>query len=98
MKLVQLLLPLTASRESRSGLNQILHELTQRFGGATAFLNSPAQGLWKTGGVEQHDRIVTVEVMVEDFDGDWWRNYRARLERDLGQEEIVIRAMEILKV
>jgi len=97
MKLVQLLLPMTP-QSSKSSFEGILQELTEMFGGATAFLNSPADGLWKDSGQEERDRIVTVEVMVENLDRGWWSEYRQRLERDFEQQEIVVRALEITRI
>jgi hypothetical protein len=42
-----------------------------------------------------HDDLVIYEVMVEQLDVDWWRKYRARLERRFEQSELVVRAHEI---
>jgi len=39
-----------------------------------------------------------VEVMVEHLDHAFWRSLRERLERELSQEEIVIRAQEITQL
>lgn len=74
---MQLLLPLAdRSDASKDSFEGVLDELTSKFGGATAFLNSPAQGLWENDGQRECDRIITVEVMVEDFDAQWWSRYR----------------------
>jgi hypothetical protein len=99
MHLVQLLLPVTSSAaNTKARFETVLDELTTKFGGVTATLNSPAAGLWDDGRDRQRDRIVTVEVMVDDFDGEWGSRYRARLEEAFEQEAVVVRAMEILKV
>ena len=67
--------------------------MADRFGGATAFTREPAEGLWKEAGEAiQRDDIVIIEVMVEEIDEQWWRDYRTRLEEDFSQEHILIRA------
>jgi hypothetical protein len=96
--LIQLLLPVVASDDDRVSFEAILGELTDQFGGATAFLNSPADGLWKDGGKRERDRVITVEVMVEEIDADWWKNYRKHLERTFQQKELIVRAVEITKL
>lgn len=40
----------------------------------------PQEGFGKSGRERQIDLIVTVEVVVEEFDPDWWANYRRKLE------------------
>ena len=68
-------------------------ELAHRFGGVTAFMRSPAVGIWKDDeGVARRDDIVVFEVMTEDLDTSWWAAYRAQLERTFKQEEVLIRA------
>lgn len=101
MHLVQLLLP-TADDSGRrfppelfAGLRR---ELTDRFGGATVFSRSPADGFWRSDEGTSHDEIVVFEVMCEELDEDWWRERRKRLERELRQEEIVIRVQEIRRL
>jgi hypothetical protein len=97
MHLIQILLPLATSG-GKPRFEAVLEKLTTKFGGATAFINSPARGLWEDHGEREQDRIVTVEVMVEDFEADWWADYRKGLEKALKQKEIVIRAIEMVKV
>jgi hypothetical protein len=99
MYLVQLLLPLTSSADGqRARFEPVLDELTARFGGVTAFVNAPARGLWQTGGGTKEDRIVTVEVMVEEFEDAWWAGYRKTLEERFDQQELMVRAIEIARV
>jgi hypothetical protein len=70
-------------------------ELAQRFGGVTAFMRSPAVGVWKDeDGVARRDEIVVFEVMTEVVDAGWWHSYRRQLERSFRQDEILIRATE----
>ena len=74
---------------------RIRDELTERFGGVTAFLRSPAQGTWKEeSGEVDRDEVVMCEVVVEALDRRWWDSYRQRLEADFGQREVMIRAIE----
>jgi len=99
MHLVQLLLPLNSSSDGeRARFETVLAELTARFGGATAFVNSPARGLWQADGGTEEDRIVTVEVMVEEFKNEWWVGYRKILEERFHQQELIVRAIEIARV
>ncbi len=69
-------------------------ELTERFGGVTAYTRSPATGLWKRDDEAiERDQVIMVEVVVEDFDRQWWAAYRAQLETRFGQEEVHARAI-----
>jgi hypothetical protein len=99
--LVQILLPKETGEGQPIGeewFNRFLKELTDTFGGATSFLRSPGRGLWQSGDATEKDRIAVVEVMVEHLDHAFWRSMRERLERELSQEEIVIRAQEITQL
>jgi hypothetical protein len=88
MHLVQLLLPRYDEDVSR--------ELTERFGGMTAYARAPAKGEWKpVPGETVHDDIVVYEVMVETLERDWWSAYRRLLEQRFDQEELVVRVHEI---
>jgi hypothetical protein len=47
-------------------------DLMECFGGVTAFLRSPAVGLWKEGNDEvNRDEVVMFEVMTDQLDEDW---------------------------
>jgi hypothetical protein len=91
--LVQMLLPVAGRQKA---YEDVLHQLTERFGGATAYTRAPAAGLWKnpSEGTERDD-IIVVEVMVDSVDRAWWGAFRRRLEKRLRQKEIVVRAHEI---
>jgi hypothetical protein len=95
--LIQILLPVRDNQGRpfpRADLDAVRKELTERFGGATAFLRAPAAGLWKDEeGDVAHDDVVVVEAMALHLEREWWRLYREELERRFRQEEIVIRAM-----
>lgn len=98
MHLVQLLLPLKDQDGKpfpRSFYRSVRETLTDRFGGLTAYSRAPAEGVWDDGDEVAHDDIVVYEVMVEDLDRAWWGDYRARLERQFDQEELVVRAEQI---
>lgn len=98
MHLVQLLLPLKDQDGKpfpRSTYRRVRDELTDRFGGLTAYTRAPAEGLWDAGDDVEHDDIVVYEVMVPDLDRAWWSEYRKGLERDFDQDELVARAQVI---
>ena len=98
MHLIQILLPLYDNAGKTFGeetFSRVRRELTERFGGLTAFTRAPAQGLWKDEGETKHDEIVVFEVMAEQLDAVWWRGYRQRLEREFRQDTIVIRAQPV---
>ncbi|HEX3666822.1 MAG TPA: hypothetical protein VHU23_16475 [Rhizomicrobium sp.] len=95
MHLIQILLPITYNDGTPVGediLRSVCTELKTRFGGLTAYSRNPAEGVWKNGNGEKTDNIVIIEVMTDDLDRDWWRDFRKRLKRELGQEELVVRA------
>ncbi len=96
---MQILLPVTDNdgrRFDESLFADVRRELTQRFGGVTAYMRAPATGLWKapTGHLDR-DEVVIVEVMVPTLDRDWWTGYRDELARIFEQQELVIRTMAI---
>jgi hypothetical protein len=96
---VQILLPKErgdGEPVSQSWFEEFLDELTGRFGGATSFVRAPGQGLWRSGNETERDNIAVVEVMAARLAPEYWRSLRERLERELSQEEIVIRAQEII--
>ena len=93
MHLVQLLLPLAGGRPV---FDEVMHELTERYGGVTAYTRAPAAGRWKNPSAStERDDIVVIEVMVEELDKPWWARYRRSLEKRLRQKEIVVRAHRI---
>jgi len=100
--LVQLLLPLYDEQGTRfpsEKYDAVASELTERFGGLTAYARAPAAGLWEEApGRTRRDDIVVYEVMVEGLDAPWWRDYRGRLEREFRQRELVVRAQEVRRL
>jgi hypothetical protein len=83
---------------SKSRFENFLKELTDKFGGATSFVRSPGQGLWRDSGGTERDTIAVVEVMAEELAQAYWRSLRERLERELSQDEIVIRAQKTIRL
>lgn len=93
-----MLLPLSdngGTRIASERFREIRDELTERFGGVTAFMRAPAEGTWKDGAAVDRDQVMVWEVMVESLDRDWWAAYRQRLERRFGQRELVVRVLPI---
>ena len=96
MHLVQILLPVVGEREA---FDEVMHELTERFGGVTAYTRAPAAGVWKNSpDSTERDDIVVVEVMVPELDKAWWARYRRALEKRLAQKELVVRAHAIVSL
>ena len=99
MHLVQLLLPLRDNDGvpfPRADFEQVRVELTERYGGVTAYLRSPASGVWRgEGGEEARDEVVMVEVMVGKLQRRYWAEYRRVLEGRFRQAELVVRALRI---
>ena len=96
--LVEILLPLLDNDGRPFGhetFAPVREELVDRFGGLTAFTRSPAEGVWDEGGDRSRDEIVIFEVMADELDRRWWREYREALERRFRQDEIVVRAREV---
>ena len=100
--LVQVLLP----THRRSGtpiaseeFARVRVELTERFGGVTAYSRSPATGLWKRDDEEiERDQVIMIEVVVDVLDREWWARYREQLETRFGQEEVHARALAMEQI
>jgi hypothetical protein len=102
MHLVQILLPMFTNDGDRidpAKLAEVRRELTDRFGGVTAYQRAPATGLWRSpdGDVDRDDMIM-VEVVVETLDRAWWAAYRRDLERRFDQEAIHARAVAVERI
>lgn len=98
MYLVQLFLPLRnneGTRFPREPYDEVGRELTERFGGLTAYTRAPATGLWEDGGQTFRDDLVIYEVLAEQLDLDWWCHYRTALERRFRQETLLVRVQEV---
>jgi hypothetical protein len=99
MKLLQIFLPLYNNQGlpfPKAIFDKIREDLAKRFGGVTAFVRSPAVGVWENdAGAVCHDDVVLFEVIVDAVDRDWWSSYRGKLERQFSQDSILIHATDI---
>lgn len=101
MHLVQILLPRTDNTGqpfSRKDFDRVKEDLASRFEGVTAYLQAPAEGLWRQGAESGNDDIVIFEVMVEEIDLPDWRGRRAALEMRFRQDKVIIRYMPMALV
>jgi hypothetical protein len=99
MHLVEIFLPL-ADNDGRRFSNDVYEvierELSDRFGGVTAYPRAPASGIWKITPTEkQQDDLVVYEVIVTELDRIWWKDYRRKLENVFRQAKLLIRAQAI---
>jgi hypothetical protein len=95
MHVIQILLPLSDNNGrpfADAILQAVRQELTDRFGGLTAFTRAPAEGVWAHDGHQAKDDIVVIEVMTDELDRDWWEAFRRRVERGLSQERLIVRS------
>jgi hypothetical protein len=98
MKLVQIFLPLypnTGRRFPAALFARERERLVERFGGLTAFMQAPAQGLWKNGPKLKRDEIVIFEVMIRRVDRRWRSHYRHGLRKRFKQKELLIRVSDV---
>ena len=100
MVLIQLLLPTRVPNSPDSdaigALATTRRELADRFDGLTAYVRTPAQGIWTAAdGEVEEDDVVMVEVVTDCFDRVWWRAYAAALARRFRQDAIHVRALPI---
>jgi hypothetical protein len=98
MVLIQLLLPAlgAAGTDAMTPLADTRRELADRFKGVTAYVRSPAKGLWTApDGHTEADDVVMVEVVTDNFDRVWWRHYATALARRFGQDRIHVRALPV---
>jgi len=98
MKLVQIFLPLYDNAGKRFPASMYASErehLIERFGGVTAYMRSPAHGLWRDGGKTQRDDMVILEVMVRRLDKKWWDDHRHKLQRRFKQKELIVRSQDM---
>jgi hypothetical protein len=97
MHLVQILLPVYGNDGEpllHSTYDQIREELVAKFGGLTAFTQSPAEGIWTPHQKQpQRDEVIMIEVMTSVLDLEWWTDYRKTLEKRLSQQSVVIRSL-----
>jgi hypothetical protein len=99
--LVQIFLPLY-DKNGRSipqaQFERTAAELTQHFGGLTAYTRAPAKGIWKNRGRAIHDDVVVYEVMCPRLQRRWWRAKRTALEKSFRQDTILIRSQTVTQL
>ena len=103
MHLLQILIPVfdnAGQRFEQALFEAVRNQLIARFGGLTAFVQSPALGLWKdaANGTTTQDAMILIEVMSDTLDLTWWADYRRSLEKIFRQDEIVIRAIACQRI
>ncbi|RVD52884.1 hypothetical protein EN750_28095 [Mesorhizobium sp. M7A.F.Ca.ET.027.03.2.1] len=101
MHLFQILLPRADNAGqpfAREDFDRVKEELAADFEGVTAYLQAPAEGLWREGGQADNDDVVIFEVMAEEIDLQDWRRRRTELERRFRQDKVIIRYMPMALV
>jgi len=99
--LIQILRPRktgAGKRLAQQWFDGLLKEMTDRFGGATSFVQVArrrAVARRKRNRARQHR---CRRDKAAKLSRDYWRSLRERLERELSQEEIVIRAQEYISL
>jgi hypothetical protein len=95
--LVQLILPVYDNDGAPIGRElfvQVRRELTERFGGVTAYTRAPAEGTWESPeGALHRDDVVVVETMTEQLDRAWWADYSRELATRFRQQTVIVRAL-----
>jgi hypothetical protein len=99
MVLIQILLPTGATGATphhATAFGKTREELADKFDGLTAYLRSPAEGVWRSPeGEHELDHVVMVEVVTTTFDVVWWRKYATTLAERFAQDDIHVRAVPI---
>lgn len=98
MYLIQILLPLYDNEGTPFPSHEyakVRDELAEMFGGITAYVRSPAEGLWRAPGNTVRDEIVIYEIMTDKLDSVWWQAYREGLSASFRQEMLIVRVSEI---
>ncbi|WP_419418505.1 hypothetical protein ACNVED_08030 [Legionella sp. D16C41] len=99
MQLIELFLPIYDNKNKKFPnelFKQTYDELIDKFGGLTAYTRAPMQGFWqKENDQIVQDELIIYEIMDKHFSSNWWRNYRACLEKRFQQEKLIIRTYPI---
>jgi hypothetical protein len=98
MHLVEILLPVVEPGKLGRELETLRQQLTEKFGGLTAFVRSPGEGMWVDEGGTERDDVIVLEVMTDMLDRSWWADLRLSLQDRLNQKEIVIRTHVVDKL
>ena len=94
--LVQVVLPVYdggGRKISKRRFSAVMQTLTERYGGVTAYVHTPAEGRWANRGKTHRDEVIIVEVMTDSRDAKWWKGYQKKLELEFKQEKILVRLM-----
>lgn len=100
MYLIEILLPLTDNKHRAFGPEyfiRVQQQLTEKFGGLTAFTRTPAEGLWKPdkSSKPQQDDIVIFEVLSPRLNKTWWQQYKDDLKTTFQQKDMIIRVTKV---
>jgi hypothetical protein len=96
---IEIFLPVVDGAHFAAVVGSLRSELAKRFGGVTLFSRAPAEGEWRDDANQsERDDIIIVEVMTEALDQAFWAALRRRLESELGQQEILIRASSCVQL
>jgi hypothetical protein len=102
VKLIEIFLPTSDGSGHpfpHTHFDSVRTELTNRFGGVTAFLRAPGSGLWRDPNGEVHrDEVAVFEVMAESIENDWWRAFRQRMEMQFAQDVVLIRTSSVEQI
>ena len=82
---------------SREEIDEVKRQLAERHGGVTAYVQAPAEGLWRDAQGLVGDEIVVLEVMTDVVDASW-SLLKRELERRFDQKEIAIRASSVRRL
>lgn len=100
MKLAEIFIPINDNNGNpfpSLHYKTIEKDLVDQFGGVTAFSRAPAKGQWKEDDNQpaSKDDIIIFEVMMNDPDKGWWKNYQSYLKEVFQQDEILIRFSDV---
>ncbi|MBZ9998200.1 hypothetical protein LB569_30800 [Mesorhizobium sp. BH1-1-4] len=80
----------------REVYKHLQEQLTEKFGGVTAYTRSPASGTWNDeAGATRHDEVVLFEIMAETLDAAFWQTLKGKLADQFEQDDVIVRATEI---
>jgi hypothetical protein len=101
MVLVEILLPLNDNAGTpfpKSLYRDVQEQLAEKFGGVTAYMRSPAKGVWEDeGGAICEDAVVLFEVMAETLEAPYWQTLKGKLAEGFRQNDIVVRATQMTR-
>jgi len=99
IKKIEVFIPLydkEGNRFSDHLYQSVSKQLIKDFGGITAYIRSPAVGIWENSdGIQIKDDHVIYEIMVSEIDHSYWKQFKKKLELQFAQKELIIRQSEI---